>query len=480
MTDLRTVDARDRYDFSGCDEATSLTAACRGITRDLSRAGYELPSVYLVLDGRLRCVDAMGYYQIVDGYPPGVGVIGNVVSTGVAKHITDVSAESGFIAARPNVVAEACVPVKLDGAVVGAVNVEGTSALPEDVVAHITAAARCLSAWIGGHGGMPDPPLAQRLARISVELTSLTAAVAIEQRAVRAAVELSGMSSAALLQREGRDWVVTAATGPLARSIEGWAGPDIEVVASSVAAGTSSHIARGATPPPAYAFLDRSGVASFTAQPLTVMGRVIAVLLTADSDGRVNDGDGPMAEREAVLELLAAQTAACLSTAASLAELSRQATSDALTGLANAAAFAQDLELAAQTCAQHAIPAQACLLLDIDRFKTVNDTYGHLAGDDLLRALATALADELRAPDRLYRIGGDEFAAIVRASDTAAAINVAQRLLSVARRIRTTVSIGVAMVSSTDPRVVRGQADAGLYLAKQAGRDTVSVGAVAE
>lgn len=116
-------------------------------------------------------------------------------------------------------------------------------------------------------------------------------------------------------------------------------------------------------------------------------------------------------------------------------------------------------------------PGRACLLIDIDRFKAVNDTSGHQAGDRLLRAVAHELDSELRGDDQLYRIGGDEFAALLHTSDESEAALVAARMVRAARRTRATVSVGVAMLVPGDPSATRSHADRALYRAKGAGRD---------
>jgi diguanylate cyclase (GGDEF)-like protein len=128
----------------------------------------------------------------------------------------------------------------------------------------------------------------------------------------------------------------------------------------------------------------------------------------------------------------------------------------------------------------------ALLMLDLDYFKRVNDTYGHSVGDDVLRAASQAIASEVRPFDRVFRIGGEEFAAILGGVDSQAARTAAERLrASVAAHpvaieggtaIHTTVSVGVAMGETTnDPSTLLQAADAALYRAKAEGRNRVVV-----
>jgi diguanylate cyclase (GGDEF)-like protein len=123
----------------------------------------------------------------------------------------------------------------------------------------------------------------------------------------------------------------------------------------------------------------------------------------------------------------------------------------------------------------------AVLVVDIDHFKPINDTHGHLIGDEVLVAVATCLRRELRGHDGLGRFGGDEFVAILEQLAPAAAEQVGERLrsavssLQVADRLSITVSIGLAHGNADDTAGdIQGlleRADAALYLAKSSGRN---------
>ena len=451
--------------FPRCAAAATVADACEGIVDDLWEHG-GLPSVYLLVDGRLRCQAARGYFQVVDGFPPGTGVIGRVVSSGVTAIIDDLGNTPHFIAAIPGLNAEACAPVTVRGRVVGAVNVESRGALPDGIAGLLADAAALLGAVIESTGGMPPVPLAQRLARIVVSLTSLTEVGQIRARAVAGAVELSGMTSASLSQLAADgSWTVLHARGPLARTLECWTDEDHRVIASWVKAGTSSHFPGRGAVPPGYEFLLRADVRAIAVQPMVVGGRVTGLLTTADVLPIPHDF-----AVGATLELLAAQTAASLATASAITELNRRILQDPLTGLYNAAAFTGDMQAAAE--ASHSqVTHTACLLIDVDRFKAVNDTYGHPAGDRLLRALAAELDAELRGADTVYRIGGDEFAVLASAQGEREVAAIAERLLVAARRTRATISVGGVLLDRDDPHATRLIADRALYEAKAAGRD---------
>jgi diguanylate cyclase (GGDEF)-like protein len=163
--------------------------------------------------------------------------------------------------------------------------------------------------------------------------------------------------------------------------------------------------------------------------------------------------------------------------------LRRAAETDMLTGLANRRAFFERGEAALAGLHRVGLPG-AVLVIDVDRFKQINDTYGHAGGDDVLKALARAIGAHLREGDIFARMGGEEFACFLPDTSLASACVIAEglraRVASLAiesegRPIRTSVSIGVAATATPEcdlGRLLR-DADAGLYQAKRDGRDRV-------
>ncbi|GGI07097.1 putative bifunctional diguanylate cyclase/phosphodiesterase [Egicoccus halophilus] len=158
---------------------------------------------------------------------------------------------------------------------------------------------------------------------------------------------------------------------------------------------------------------------------------------------------------------------------------------DPLTGLLNRRAFLDAVRRALTRAKRSGRPV-AVLLIDLDHFKTVNDSLGHAAGDRLLTDVTAHLAEALRPSDVLARLGGDEF--VVLAEDLTApsdALTVAQRLVAEAAgsyaltgtlRTRITLSVGVTTTTDgTDPAALLTQADTALYEAKRRGRNRVEV-----
>lgn len=166
----------------------------------------------------------------------------------------------------------------------------------------------------------------------------------------------------------------------------------------------------------------------------------------------------------------------------------RQAAVDAMTGLHNRRYF--DLHFARIFAgAQESGARLAALVFDIDRFKAVNDAYGHGTGDEALRAFAMRLRDGFRGADLVARLGGEEFAVILRnaaateaqaaAERVRAAISGAPIASATGDPVRITVSVGVASLFAGDktPEDLLGRADAALRAAKRGGRDRVRVDA---
>jgi diguanylate cyclase (GGDEF)-like protein len=212
--------------------------------------------------------------------------------------------------------------------------------------------------------------------------------------------------------------------------------------------------------------------------PLGKDGRVLgALVLEAEDTGALT------LEDTRPLTVLAAVVVGSLEMAWQFAEVDRRARTDALTGLWNRMHFGEQLTRTLAEADRYNHPV-SLVLLDIDHFKKVNDTWGHEAGDTVLKQVARVIQDSLRAVDVCVRYGGEEIALLLAQTDSAHAVEVAERLrLRIAgspirhgpSEIQVTASFGVATYPETVK--VRDQlfpaADKALYIAKHDGRNCV-------
>ena len=190
-----------------------------------------------------------------------------------------------------------------------------------------------------------------------------------------------------------------------------------------------------------------------------------------------------LSELNESLELKVQERTAALNVANQ--RLEELANTDILTGLPNRRHALTRLTLAWSDSLRLGEPL-ACLLLDADHFKAINDTYGHDAGDTVIRELGQQLRDFVRTDDFVARMGGDEFLIILPRTDLASAIRVGRELRDhvAALRIQAgagiwkgSLSIGAAErdASQADYEALIKAADEGLYAAKRMGRNTVGV-----
>lgn len=244
-------------------------------------------------------------------------------------------------------------------------------------------------------------------------------------------------------------------------------------------------------------------------QKLGVMGFVYFILLTAHSEkeqivaGLEAGADDyltkPYHVRELLARLHAGQRIVSLQQEllarqielhrvnAEMAKLNQRleelANTDVLTQLANRRHLLEQLESLWATAERHQRPL-AVIMFDVDRFKRVNDTYGHAAGDEVLRMVARLARRGLRRGDRVGRIGGEEFCIVCSETDVEGAAVLAERIRSTVEQtpvrtdeqtIRVTISLGVAERSERHEceEHLIADADAALYRAKENGRNQV-------
>jgi diguanylate cyclase (GGDEF)-like protein len=216
---------------------------------------------------------------------------------------------------------------------------------------------------------------------------------------------------------------------------------------------------------------------AYVLSPLRMRDRVVAALYadTLREDVELADAAGGVAYALDIAGMVRAN----LSLSAELAELAR---TDGLTGLPNRRVFDERLEDELRRSARSRRPF-ALAIFDVDRFKQINDTYGHRTGDDALRAFADTLRKHTRHVDLAARFAGDEFAMILLDVDHGEAHAIVERIvqairnLSVSEDLKLSASAGVTLSYPVDSaETIIERADSALYKAKQSGRDRSVLG----
>ena len=442
--------------------AADCRDACEAVSDHLWRVGSLMPSVYLERGGVLRCIAQRGLWQVLDGMP-----VGRVFELGQPIRLDDVRVSADYLEAIPGVVAEMCVPVFVGGAIVGALNVESYAPLTDEAANEVTRCAALLGERLAIVGADDEESSSQRLARHVVQLAEVADEQLLETALLDAAIDLSGVASAALvrLDEEGRPYLARVAGAEveafgLASSHDLYKlDAVVEPVASCYTAGDT--IGAGII---GADHLRAGGIHRMVIVPLATSRGRIGLLWVADS--LASSIDTTEVER---LELLGRHAAHCIENLRRIATLRDRAGRDSLTGLRNRSAFCDQLAGALRSAPSH--PSKVLLLADIDDFKSVNDRFGHVAGDDALTAVGHALRDALRREDAVFRIGGDEFAMIVDRVEHSDGASLDDRVVDAAgvvlKDFGASLSVGTASLRPADTlRTVMARADAALYRSK--------------
>ncbi len=302
-----------------------------------------------------------------------------------------------------------------------------------------------------------------------VHAHDLQRAVSELTRAVTSELDVGRLCRAGLDELRGRAGVLAAAV--IVRA-EGYSRLETSGPVPTEVVEAGRQVADG------YAATTRVARLGWRAVPLAIRERSLGVLLLPE--------DPQDLARGRVVDVFAGALAVSLSNALAHERLQTVATVDELTGLLNRRSGLQSLSDHVR-CPQESV---AVAIIDLDRFKRVNDTYGHLVGDRLLAHVATTCRAAVRTDDVLLRYGGEEFVAVFPGADATVAVRAAERLRVAVRSspitlpdgasLAASVSVGVAVrspqdaVAGEDPVAdVLRRADRALYEAKAAGRDRV-------
>lgn len=457
--------------------ADTVVDACRDAVAAVAGHSDAICAVLLPVQDHLRCVAATGSWQVFSAVAPGSGVVGRVFASGRSEVVGDTDRDGNYIPLGPHTMVDLVAPLlDLAGLPIGVMNMEWTAPVDAEHWRNVAEkVGRELGARIVELGGPPAESRSEKMLRHALALTTASTEQELLSRSLRAARDVSGLDSQVLL--------LTLPGGELEIDIdESYPTKLASKIAQIDPADLGTLITRaerygasyslgdpGALNDTGFEMLTSLGVRTLIAVPVGVRrepGSIGGVLLAADERVYLPD-----AELVNLISLLAAQAWTTLERIHTQQHLQELANSDPLTGLRHYGSFGERLA--------YAHPGQtAVFAIDVDSFKIINDTYGHQAGDRALVELAQALTGALRSADELYRIGGDEFAAVVDVQRGDEALMVAERLVNAAHRVRQTISVGVAIHHEGETSVdTLRRADAALYVAKRGGRDGVRMAA---
>ena len=416
------------------------------------------------------------------------GITGQVVATGKPMRVPDVRLEPAYVPVSEEVRSELCVPLKIGARVLGVINIESKqlSAFREaDERLVITFGEQLVTAIQKVRLLQLEQRHAQE-AEILREAGSIVAATLSQEETIQRILEQLKRVipyDSASVQILGDGYVEIV-------GVHGWVDPK-EVLGlrfpipgdnpNTVVIKERKPYVLGNAPSVYKAFGEgpHSHIHSYLGVPL-IVGKMVIGMLAVD-----NRQPDFFDERHVRLMMaFADQVALAMQNARLFSEVEKLAHTDSLTGLHNRYRF---MELAQHEFrrAQRYQHPMAAIMIDIDHFKSVNDTHGHTIGDEVLRGVSLRCKKTVRQIDILGRYGGEEFAALVLDADPHGVQVVSERL----RRciadapidtdqgpIRVTISLGIALLDQDckDLDELLRRADQALYVAKQSGRNQVS------
>jgi diguanylate cyclase (GGDEF)-like protein len=451
--------------------------------------GYTLVSLYLLHGDTLHLQHQVGYHNVIERVPIDAGISGRVIRTRQPVLLADVRQDPTFLGAIDGIVSEVCVPLFEHDRVIGTLNVESTAgqALTEDDLQLMVALAEHVGialtqARLYGEAQRQVrelEALRETLAEISANLDLDTLLSAILERQVALLAGDSGELS--LYDPEQGDLLVVKSYNT---------GRDYAGLRIALGEGSMGRVAITRQPliipnyqdwPGRLDYYTDLGPMTTLSVPLLAGGLLVGVLAVGDSNLSRTFSDDDVR----LLSLFAQQATVAIQNARLFEEVRQLAISDSLTGLYNRRHFfvlaRREHERARRYGRKFAV-----LMLDVDDFKRINDTFGHSAGDRVLQAVGELCRTHLRLVDLAARYGGEEIVALLPDSDLESARLAAERLrtelLGVGEELPDkpliTASIGVAVYDPAEPAELEtliDRADLAQYLAKNSGKNQVVV-----
>jgi len=448
---------REARDALG-DAADPVQLAERLVT-ELARLAPRA-AVYYEREGVLRCAAHAGYAEVHDGVPARAGLLGRTLRT------------DGILRDRDGSEVRAAVALHGADRAVGVAVVAGDEALSPDQEANLVGLVRVAGERFAQLGEPRRHSTTHQLARTTLELSQIHDVLELESSAARLAAQVGGLSSGlfALPGTTGLD--CKGVLGPLATELRRLSPAAMHACLERIGPASSCHAVGGdGDHDPVIGPLLAAGAATVVALPVRSAERGTGLVVLADHAPVDLDLD-----RREALELVARELGRTLDVVMLVDDLRTRATVDTLTGLGNLGAF-QD---ALGTLGARRRGGWALVMADVDGLKRVNDTHGHLTGDLALRSLASALHDVLRSEDRMFRIGGDEFAALLQDVDAEGAAEIGRRMCEAAAAVMSDfgagLSVGIAIPEQGEsPADFIDRADKMLYEVKRSERGTVRV-----
>ena len=410
----------------------------------------------------------------------GIGIVGTAAQKMRPVSVGDVSKDSRYIATFSSTRSELAIPLIVGDQIVGVLDCQS------DTVNHFDSETTDLLTLFSTQASMAlqnarlytlERQRAAQLRAINAIAQQMTAVLDIKELLAKVCPlvqQTFQVSHVSILLKRDEDLILSANHGELTSSIAvGDAVPEgMHPRASSLVAGQTvieNDVKNSETPGSIF-----KETASRMCIPLVSFGQILGILMLDSNKARAFSNDEVQP-----LESVADICATAIQNADYIERIKQLAYLDGLTGIFNRRYFelriAEEIERARRFAS-----GMAVIMIDIDHFKRLNDEFGHLLGDEVLRQVSSILNQHLRKTDVVCRYGGEEFAIILSQTDPTYALGIAEKLR---RTVETwqfpgvprpvTISAGVATypINGTTRDELVKAGDAGLYTAKQAGRN---------
>jgi diguanylate cyclase (GGDEF)-like protein/PAS domain S-box-containing protein len=457
------------------------------------RMGYPYLSLFIQRGPGFELGAEIGYDGFTDALDPTIGIIGRVLRS-ARSAFSQRDDDADWQASIPDVASQIAVPLSADGETVGVLAIESTPELPlttADLRLIETVAERLSVALVLER----EQDALKERARLFAALNGFAqAAGAMVDEDLLAATLLDGIAGVVpndaswltLLDRDSSRHIIRAVRGddvdPLAigRDAQSYDGPAARAIRREVLI-AERHVADSSKRAKSIPWKVKSG--AMVAVPL-IHDRVVLGTFVV---GRVGSDAGFTELEREVLTLLGGQAALAAANARLLAEVHALAIRDPLSGLFNRRHFDATVEhiLARWRRERGDAKPIAAIMFDLDHFGLLNNTYGHQAGDAVIREFSGILLTRFRSADLVARYGGEEFVVILEGSTLADAVRVAEEIRADLetrlvlgpedQEVRVTVSAGCAQIDPSNPtrEALIEKADIALFAAKRAGRNRV-------